>query len=44
MEMSPFEPYPTVSLVGDATPAGWNLPSSVSMEKLMNILINGLEI
>lgn len=34
MEMSPFEPYPTVSLVGDATPAGWNLPSSVSMEKI----------
>ena len=34
MVMTPFTPYPAIYLIGDATPANWNLPSSTSMEKV----------
>lgn len=31
MIMNPFTPYTTIYLVGDATPNGWDMPSSTSM-------------
>lgn len=34
MTMTPFTPYPDIYLIGDATPAGWNLPSNTPMEKV----------
>lgn len=32
--MAPFEPYTEISLIGDATPADWTLPSSAPMTKI----------
>lgn len=42
--MAPFEPYTGISLIGDATPAGWTLPSSAPMTKIDEYTYQWIEI